>query len=195
MRAAINAGGSRVRKALGMKPGDPNSAWSKLMDRTSVYGRSAVNRIIYEVLAYPLSAFYFLHWQLGVSVMAFLVIPLLMSLWVIYQALGTRNFFATNPPEWKNNRIADGPLWDEEDEGDYHDSQDDDDVSFDSSSESPHSHSNRPLAPQRYQSSDYTYPTYPQASYQQSPQSRNPRDLVRVNPGTGKVIAGRNVVV
>jgi hypothetical protein len=193
LKEAISLGGSKVRKALGMKSMDPHSGYSKVLDRAEVFGKAAVNRVIYEVLPYPLSAFYFLHWQLGVSVMAFLVVPVLMSGWAIYQALGTRNFFSSNPPAWKNNKISDGPLWDEHDDGDYHDSQDDDDVSFDSSSESPHTHhAERPLAPQKNRRSEHTYP---QASYQQAQPNKNPRDIVRVNPGTGKVLAGRNVVV
>jgi len=187
LNEALSLGGQQIRKKLGIKKElDPESGFVKAYDRSMIFAKSAAHRIIYQVLPYPLSAFYFLHWQIGVSVMAFLVVPVLMGAWASYQALGTRNYFATNPPAYKNNRIVDGPLWDEVDEADYHDSQDDDDVSFDSSTESPHDHAHRPLAKRAEH-------TYPQGSYK--PSSPIPsKNIVRVNPGSAKVVAGRNYV-
>ena len=69
---------------------------------------------MYKVLPYPLSAFYFLHWQVGVTAVAFAVIPILMCLWAVYHAMGNRNYFATDPAAYKNQRISDGPLFTDE---------------------------------------------------------------------------------
>ncbi len=184
---AFKTGGTAVRKSLqaaGWK--DPSLA-KELKDagkRSWFFIEAGVMRLIYMYTPYPLSAFVFLHWQTGVSIMVFIVIPGMMALWSVYQALGTRNFFATNPPAYKNNKIADGPLWD--DDSEYHESHSD--VSFDSSSESPHDHESRKPLSKR-----------PEYSYTSSPRnvpiaSKN-RAVVRVNPGSGKVVAGRNMVV
>jgi len=186
MDEAVKAGGSLAAdaaKKLGYKGNAKrHEALSAAGDRLKVFAESAAHRILYEHLPYPLSAFYFLHWQIGVSAMVFAVIPTIMAFWAVYQGLGIRNFFATNPAAYKNSKVADGPLWD--DDSEFHESHSE--VSFDSSSESPHDHeAKRPLK------------TRPEYSYTQSPRQAAPKpnNVVRVNPGTAKVIAGRNVVV
>lgn len=175
--SALQAG---LKKAGWKNPSMSREAHSA-KERVWFFAEAGIMRLIYMASPYPLSAFIFLHWQVGVSVMVFIVIPGLMALWALYQALGTRNFFATNPPAYKNNKIADGPLWD--DNSEYHESHSD--VSFDSSSESPHDHAARkPLAKR------------PEYSYTSSPRNANKnKTVVRVNPGSAKVVAGRNMVV
>lgn len=182
---AARKGDSAVKSALKSVGFGKTQAPDELKSagkRAWMFMESEIMRLVYMASPYPLSAFIFLHWQMGVSVMAFIVIPALMALWGVYQGLGTRNFFATNPPAYKNNRISDGPLWD--DNSEYHESHSD--VSFDSSSESPHDHESRkPLAKK------------PEYSYTSSPRNMNTRNkpVVRANPVSGKVVAGRNMVV
>jgi len=184
---AYKKGGSAVKKGLqaaGWKNPSLAPEVESARKRAWVFAEAGVMRLIYMYSPYPLSAFIFLHWQIGVSVMVFIVIPALMALWGLYQGLGTRNFFATNPAAYKNNKIADGPLWD--DNSEYHESHSD--VSFDSSSESPHDHESRKPLSKR-----------PEYSYTSSPRNVNTvnknKAVVRVNPGSGKVVAGRNMVV
>jgi hypothetical protein len=183
---ASKTGGEAVRaglKAAGWKDRSLSPEVASAKKRAWVFAEAGIMRLIYMASPYPLSAFIFLHWQIGVSVMVFIVIPGLMALWALYQALGTRNFFATNPPAYKNNKISDGPLWD--DNSEYHESHSD--VSFDSSSESPHHHEARKPLSKR-----------PEYSYSSSPRNaatKNNKTVVRVNPGSAKVVAGRNMVV
>jgi hypothetical protein len=181
---ASKKGGTALQNGLkkaGWKDTSLSPEVESAKKRAWVFAEAGIMRLIYMASPYPLSAFIFLHWQVGVSVMVFIVIPGLMALWALYQSLGTRNFFATNPPAYKNNKIADGPLWD--DNSEYHESHSD--VSFDSSSESPHDHAARkPLAKR------------PEYSYTSSPRNANKnKTVVRVNPGSAKVVAGRNMVV
>ena len=82
-------------------------AGSRLYD----FGKDVAGYMLFKALPYPLSAFYFLHWQIGVTAFAFAIIPGILGIWATYQALGIRNYFATNPAAYKNQSVSDGPLF------------------------------------------------------------------------------------
>lgn len=98
---------------MGVKGFKEGTAGADAYAKAKEYMESVGAYIIYKALPYPISAFFFLHWQIGVSAFAFSVVPGVLSLWALYHAMGNRNYFATNPPAYKNQRIADGPLFNE----------------------------------------------------------------------------------
>jgi len=87
-----------------------DSAASAAADRATEIAESVGAYMLYKALPYPISAIYFLHWQIGVSAFAFCVVPTLLCLWAFYHVLGNRNFFATNPEAFKDQTILEGPI-------------------------------------------------------------------------------------
>ena len=112
--ASVNEFGRYAAKKAGVPTPKPGSNLQKAGDRASEYLKAVGAYTMYKILPYPLSAFYFLHWQVGVTAVAFAVIPALLGIWATYHALGNRNFFATNPEAYKDQRISDGPLFTDE---------------------------------------------------------------------------------
>lgn len=146
----------------------PGGGLDRAQDRAYQLGKAVAYYELYKALPYPFSALFFLHWQIGVTAVTFCVIPAILALWAFYHALGVRNYFATNPALYKNQRIIDGPLWDEEDseaEGSEH--------SFDSDPESEEEEipATKPLTKRHKEYSE-------------------PVDVIRVNPNANKVVQG-----
>ena len=82
--------------------------------RLASYAKTVGQYYIYKALPYPLSAFFFLHWQIGATAFAFCVIPAILALWAVYHAQGNRNYFATNPEAFKDVAVAEGPIYDDD---------------------------------------------------------------------------------
>jgi hypothetical protein len=91
----------------------------ELGERVSEIGLWMLAYQAYKVASYPFNAIFFLYWQRGVTIVAFLVIPSVLAFWALFHALGNRNYFATNPPAYKEVTIAEGHSDDEADNGDY----------------------------------------------------------------------------
>ncbi len=93
----------------------------KILKRAVEYGESMAWYALYKALPYPMCAIVFIYWQKGVTIVAFLVIPTLIAIWATFHALGNRNYFSTNPKEYEESSIAEGPAeYDsEEDEDEY----------------------------------------------------------------------------
>lgn len=127
-------------KQLGWKGFTPGSSAEQAWERAKVYAEQIASYEIYKALPYPLSAFFFLHWQTGVTAFAFCVVPSILALWAVYHALGNRNYFATDPEAYEDTAIVDGPLFDEDEDKyssrreSYDDDDDDDESNYSSES-------------------------------------------------------------
>ena len=107
---AENAFIEGAKKKAGIKV-DKDSTTGRAGSRLYSFGKAVRNYSLYKGLPYPLSAFFFLHWQIGVTAVAFAIVPGILGIWATYHALGIRNYFATNPAAYKNHSISDGPLF------------------------------------------------------------------------------------
>lgn len=84
------------------------------------WAKHAMSAYIYKLLPFPWNAMYFLHWQIGLTVVLFVLVPAVLSFWAAFHAMGNRNYFATNPKAYQDVSIADGPEYaSEDDEDDY----------------------------------------------------------------------------
>ncbi len=181
---------SGVFEELAKSTGKQAEDWGLKVDKVpKAYGRAAHRVVslgnavamyeIYRVLTYPYNAVFFLHWQRGVTAITLCVIPSILAIWAFYQALGTRNYFATKPALYKNQMIADGPLWEEEYEGRRH-TDSESDHSFDSEEDYDTRHEDREVQkPLTRRSIEYAEPA--------------PVDVVRVNANTAQVVQGGRI--
>lgn len=111
----------------GIKPFEKGSSADRAYERAKDYGTAVSFYLIWQNLPYPLSAFFFLHWQVGVTAFAFCIIPSILAIWAFYHALGNRNYFATKPERFTDVAVADGPLYDDSDAEPEHKKSDYDD--------------------------------------------------------------------
>lgn len=117
-------------KKAGITPFVAGSSADRAYERAKEYGTAVSFYLIWLNLPYPLSAFFFLHWQVGVTAFAFCIIPSILAMWAFYHALGNRNFFAAKPERFTDVAVADGPLYDDSDaEPEHKESEYDDDES------------------------------------------------------------------
>lgn len=157
-------------KDFGIDMPDDGNAFKRAGDRVATLGKSIAYFEIYKHLNYPYNAVFFLHWQIGVTAVTFCVIPSILALWAMYHAMGIRNYFATKPALFKNQRIIDGPLWDDEAESGSADS----DRSFDSEEDEEEDFDPQPTRPLTKRHVEYSAPA----------------DVIRVNPAASKVVQG-----
>lgn len=101
----IKASFKKIGKPL---PDGYKKAGGKLKDYMKTIGAS----LVYKSLPFPADAFFFLHWQIGLTAIAFCAIPAAMAAWAAYHALGIRNYFATMPVSYKDTSISEGPFYD-----------------------------------------------------------------------------------
>jgi hypothetical protein len=110
-------------KKVGTAAGD---IWDRSVDIAS----SMMWYYLYQqAQSYSIKSVIFLYWQRPVTILAFLVIPSLLAIWATVHALGLRNFFATDPKQYRDVTVAEGDQYDEyEDESDesFNDSSDED---------------------------------------------------------------------
>lgn len=153
-------------------PKDDNP-FKRAGDRVVTLGKAIAYFEIYKHLQYPYSAVFFLHWQIGVTAVTFCVIPSILALWALYHALGNRNYFATKPALFKNQRIVDGPLWDDE-EGSENANDSEAGHSLESDEEEEEDFDPQPTQPLTKRHMEYSAPV----------------DVIRVNPAASKVVQG-----
>ena len=118
----------------GLKPGKSlkkvGTAAGDIWDRSVDIASSMMWYYFYQKAEqYSLKSLIFLYWQRPVTVLAFLVIPSLLAIWATVHAMGLRNYFATDPKQYRDVTVAEGDqyeTYEDESDGSFNESSDED---------------------------------------------------------------------